>query len=210
MAGCWRACVESSRLRDATRWDYGHLLRDNDMNMYVPARYRTIDAILAVGFRGTLRNPNQGPIRSMPGDLHATVVQTGLNTAVFIRPGSLQFPGAVSKRNGDYNIDCANGFGIQPLPSAETSARMAMANFDANADPLANADRGTVDMPRKAGQFDSIRRSTTVLSPTHGDKSLSWYVTNCGSGAELDRRRHVTSVTARRRPKDYFTWKQSS
>ena len=47
----------------------------------------------------------------------------------------------MSKRNGDYNIDCANGFGIQPLPSAETSARMAMANFDANADPLANANR---------------------------------------------------------------------
>ncbi|CDM36513.1 unnamed protein product [Penicillium roqueforti FM164] len=52
---------------------------------------------------------------------------------------------------------------------------------------------------------DEIWRSIGILNPTHGDKSLSWYVTNCGSGAELDRRRHVTSVTARRRPKDYFT-----
>ncbi|CDM36515.1 unnamed protein product [Penicillium roqueforti FM164] len=34
-------------------------------SQYVPARYRTIDAILAIGFRGTLRKPNQGPIRSM-------------------------------------------------------------------------------------------------------------------------------------------------
>ncbi|CAG8200298.1 unnamed protein product, partial [Penicillium nalgiovense] len=32
-------------------------------SQYAPARHRTIDAILAVGFRGTLRKPNQGPIR---------------------------------------------------------------------------------------------------------------------------------------------------
>ena len=47
----------------------------------------------------------------------------------------------MNKRYGGYTIDCANGFGIQPLPSAETSARMAMANFDASSDPLANVDR---------------------------------------------------------------------
>ena len=64
----------------------------------------------------------------------------------------------MNKRNGGYTVDCANGFGIQPLPSAEISARMALANFDANADrgtcriffaqdrdPLAKADRVIVN-----------------------------------------------------------------
>jgi hypothetical protein len=60
----------------------------------------------------------------------------------------------MNKGNGGYTVVCANGFGIQPLPSADISARMALANFDANADrgtcsilfahdrvPLAKADR---------------------------------------------------------------------
>lgn len=47
----------------------------------------------------------------------------------------------MNKRNGGYTIDCANGFGINPCLGRKPPVRMAMANFDANADPLANADR---------------------------------------------------------------------
>ena len=76
----------------------------------------------------------------------------------------------MNKRYGGYTIDCANGFGIQPLPSAETSARMAMANFDASSDPLANADRVIINGWDESMAFKIDRLGGVANSgvwPTH-------------------------------------------